>query len=224
MKTHFIRMFGQESLESAVRDHSESTPARTLLQNFQHFIALHTIVEPTRIEGKPTCISNGNTYAFDRAILHKQEVLFRVGSVSKRALVFGAYLGHAVLLLLISNPKLHIILVEPDPSVRASEIVQYLELHFPHRMTLYSWDFSETLAHLPNLAFDFVYMDRDYTYPLITNHMDELFRVSRQGAFYMMDGYDMVKPTIDFWIRQERMNQVMISQCLWTSIVTNLCK
>jgi hypothetical protein len=220
----FFRMFGQESLEAAVRDHSESTPARTLLQNFQHFIGLYNIVEPTLIEGKPTCIINGHTYAFERAILHKQEVLFRVGSASKRALVIGAYLGHAVLMLLISNPKLHITLVEDDPAVRAPEIIQYLQEHFPHRITLYTWGIANTLAHLPDRAFDLVYMDRDYSYPLIANYMNELFRLSRQGAFYVIDGYEMVKPTIDNWIAQGRMNKVMVSPCLWTSIVTNLCK
>ena len=229
-------MFGRHSLESAVRDHSESTPARTLLQNFHHFTNLYAIVEPTRIQGKPTCIINGDTnppssgqtptgwYAFERAILHKQEVLFRVGSVSKRALVIGAYLGHAVLILLISNPKLHITLVEDDPSVRASEIVQYLQEHFPHRITLYNWGIEDTLAHLPNAAYDLMYMDRDYTYPVITSHMASLTRLSRQGAFFVIDGYEMVKPVIDSWIHQGRMNKVMLSQCLWTSIVTNLCK
>jgi len=217
-------MFGKESLEAAVRDHSESTPARTLLQHFHHFIGLYNIVESTRIQDKPTCIINGHTYAFERAILHKQEVLFRVGSVSKRALVIGAYLGHAVLMLLISNPKLHITLVDHDPDVRAPEILQYLQEHFPHRITLYTWDIVNTLAHLADAAYDLVYMDRDYSYPLITNHMNELVRLSRQGAFYVIDGYEMVKPVIDNWINQGRMNKVMVSPCLWTSIVTNLCK
>jgi hypothetical protein len=217
-------MFGQQSLEAAVRDHSESTPARTLLQNFHHFIGLYNIVESTRIQGKPTCIINGDTYAFERAILHKQEVLFRVGSVSKRALVIGAYLGHAVLMLLISNPKLHITLVEDDPAMKASMIVQYLEEYFPHRITFYTWGITDTLAHLPDSAYDLVYMERDYSYPLITSHISSLLRLSRQGAFYVIDGYEMVKPTIDSWIAQGRMSKVMISQCLWTSIVTNLCK
>jgi len=216
-------MFGRESLEAAVRDHRESTPARHLLDNFQHFIALHDLVGNTRVPGKPSYIINGNAYTYERAILHKQEVLFRVGATSKHALLIGAYLGHALLILLISRPTLHVTLLEDDNSVNTPAIVAYFQEHFPNRVSFYSGSVETCLQHFTDCAFDMIHIDQPHTYMLMTEHMDTLKRISQQGAFFILDGYMDVQSLVDAWIADKTLNYVMISRCLWTCIVTNLC-
>ena len=217
-------MFGQESLESAVRDHRESIPAKHLLDNFRHFIALHALVGDTRVQGKPSYLINGDAYIYERALLHKQEVLFRVGATSKHALLIGAYLGHALLLLLISKPTLHVTLLEDDVSVNAPAIVTYFQEHFPNRVTFYPGSVTSMFEHLPDHTFDMIHINQEHTYALITEQLSNIERVSQPGTYLVLDGYEDVQSLVDAWIADKTLNYVMISRCLWTCIVANLCK
>jgi hypothetical protein len=213
-------MFGKESFEAAARDHSESTPTKVLLQNFQHFQNLYEIMKTHIVPGKATYFMNGATYAFDRAILHKQEVAFRIGSVSNHALVFGSYCGHTLLILLASNPFLRITCVDNAPY--STDVVTYLNEHFQNRTTLL-FSSSDSIKLFSDNIFDAVFMDADHTFQLCIQ-FNEVKRVALQGAFIIFDGYEQVKPIVDSWISDKILSQTMISRCLWTNIVTNLCK
>jgi hypothetical protein len=131
-------------------------------------------------------------------------------------------LGHALLLLLISNPTLHLVVVDNESIT--PKIIHYFQQHFPDRITFYYGRIETSLAYLPNTYFDLIYMDKEHTYSCLTEYMPVLERVAKQGAFMVLDGYEEVKPLVDTWIAEGRMNKVMVSPCLWTSIVTNLCK
>ena len=214
--------WGQERLEAAVRDHTESTPAKGILQTFQHFIQLYELMGPHLVRNKPTCLINGQQYMYDRALLHKQEVMFRTGQVSKHALVFGSYCGHTLLILLASNPALKIVCVDNSPYSPA--IVHYLNQHFYNRIMLFVGQPKDALNLFADNVFDLVHLDTDATIPLIFHHFQAIQRVAIQGAFIMIDGYEPIKSLIDTWIEHGILSKTMISPCLWTSIVTNLCK
>ena len=100
--------FGKSILESAVRDHPESIPAKRLLENFHHFVNIHEVLNGKWEWGWGSYMFNGLKYIWQRETLKKQEALFRVGEKSKNALEIGVYLGHSLLILLISNPDLKI--------------------------------------------------------------------------------------------------------------------
>jgi hypothetical protein len=220
MTTHMS--WGQERLEAATRDHTESTPAKGILQHFQHFIHLYELMGTHLVRNKPTYLINGQHYAYDRSLLHKQEVMYRTGQVSTRALMFGSYCGHALLILLASNPTLNIVCVDNAPY--APSIVNYLNQHFQNRIMLFVGNYKDGLALFADNVFDLVHLDTDATVPLVFHNFQDIQRVAIQGAFIMVDGYDQIRSLIDTWIEHKILNKTMVSPPLWTSIVTNLCK
>lgn len=128
-------MFGREILEQAVSHHPESVPARVLLENFHHFEAIHGVLKGQWIDGWGSYMFDGRTYRYQRETLKKQEALFRCGSGSSSSsgsavhvLEVGVYVGHSLLILLVSNPLLRITCIDID-SRYSPLVVDYLNRH-----------------------------------------------------------------------------------------------
>ena len=177
---------------------------------------------------------DGQHYIYNRSLLHKQEVLYRTGQVSTKALVFGSYCGHTLLILLASNPALRIVCVDDKPY--APVVVHYLNQHFQNRIMLYvgphkvgpsspmERQHNDALALFADNVFDLIHLDTELTLPLVVHDFNNLRRVAKQGAFLIFDGYEQIRSLVDTWIANKLLSQTMVSSCLWTTIVTNLCQ
>jgi spermidine synthase len=217
-------MFGREALEAAVRDHPESVPAAALLQQFHHFEAIHDILNGEWIYGVGGYMFYGTTYKYQRAMLKKQEALFRVGQCSKHILEIGVYLGHSLLILLASNPRLQITCIDNDPRF-APKVVDYLNIHFNNRITFILGDALVIMKDLPNNAFDAIHIDADHNKTTFIPQFDEARRLAIHGAFFVFNDYEALRPIIDDWIfTQKILNLVFLPWGQYTNIVTNILK
>lgn len=216
-------MFGRESLEAAVKDHPESTPAKVLLDNFHHYEALHTVLNGEWIYGWGSYMFFGDVYTYQREMLKKQEALFRVGQVSRHVLEVGVYVGHSLLILLASNPDLKITCIDID-SRYAPKVVDYLNSHFNNRVTFILGDAVEIMKTLPDNTYDCVHIDADHVIPAVTAQFTEARRLATLGAFIVFDDYEALRPAIDGWIDEKILNHVFTPWCLYTNIITNLLK
>jgi hypothetical protein len=215
-------MFGKHHLEAAVRDHPESVPAKVLLENFHHFVAIRDVAGGW-IPGWGSYMFNGQTYEYQRATLKKQEALFRVGQVSKNLLEVGVYLGHSLLILLASNPTLQITCIDNDTRY-SPKVVEYLNQHFGNRLTFIAGDAVEIMRTLPTDSFDAIHIDADHTAAAVEAQFVEARRLAICGASIVFDDYEATRPSIDAWIGQGVLRHVTTPWCLWTNIVTNLLK
>ena len=216
-------MFGREILEAAVRDHPESVPAKALLDNFHHYEAIHTVLNGKWIDGWGSYMFNGQEYKYQRETLKKQEALFRVGQVSRHILEVGVYVGHSLLILLASNPNLKITCIDID-SRYSPKVVDYLNSQFNNRVTFILGDAIEIMKTLPENTYDAVHIDADHNIPAVTAQFNEARRLAKNGAFFVFDDYEALRPAIDGWISENILHHVFTPWCLWTNVVTNLLK
>jgi hypothetical protein len=107
---------------------------QVLLENFHHFVGLYTAVGKTFHRGCGSYMFDGQIYSYMPQLSKKQQELFNVGKTSTRVLEVGVYLGHSLLILLLSNPTLHITCIDNDPAFSPAA-VEYLNKHFGHRIT-----------------------------------------------------------------------------------------
>lgn len=222
-------MFGREILEQAVSHHPESVTARVLLENFHHFEAIHGVLKGQWIEGWGSYMFDGRNYRYQRETLKKQEALFRVGAAAgtatagtaARVLEVGVYVGHSLLILLLSNPTLRITCIDCDKRY-SPLVVDYLNQHFGDRVDFILGDAVEAMKRLPAGTFDVVHIDADHVIPAVTAQFAEARRLARAGATVVFDDYEALRPAIDDWISTGVLQVVETPWCLWTNIVTRL--
>jgi hypothetical protein len=214
--------YGRIILESAVRDHPESIPAKVILDNFHHFINLHTILDGKWEFGWGSYMFNGRKYEWQRETLKKQEALFRVGEKCKNVLEVGVYLGHSLLILLISNPNLKITCIDND-SRFAPKAVEYLNKMFDNRINFYLGEATNVIESLsPENKFDFVHIDADHNNMAVLKQFDVSRKISTDDAYYVFDDYEATREAIDHLLQKNIVTQLVLPNCLWTNIVTRL--
>lgn len=212
-----MSFFGKHFIEQAVHWHPESTMARLILENFDHFVALG----PAFHRGCGSYMMDGQTYAYQLATLKKQEALGRVGAVSTHVLEVGVYLGHSLLLLLISNPTLRITCIDNDDTF-APRAVEYLNKHFNNRVTFYLGNGADVLATLPLATYDCIHIDADHNDAAVRQQFTLSKPLATPKAFVVFDDYEAVQSVIDGFINTRVLEKIELPGCLWTNIVTQL--
>lgn len=212
---------GKHILEDAVADHPDSECARALLENFYHFEEIHRILEGGWQYGWGSYLFNGQEYTYQRETLKKQEALFNVGKTCFNVLEVGVYLGHSLLILLISNPNLRITCVDNDDRF-SPKVVNYLNKMFNNRITFFLGDAVKTVEKLQYVEFDCIHIDADHYEAAVNAQFNVCVKYAKPNAFIVFDDYEAVQPLIDGWISNGTLTCVTIPWCLWTNIVTRL--
>lgn len=214
--------YGREILKQAVIDHPECEVARVLLENFHHFVGLYHSLNGRFWHGCGSYMFDGQHYCYHRQMLKKQEALFNVGKNASRVLEVGVYLGHSLLILLISNPNLTIDCIDVDASF-SPRAVAYLNAHFNNRIRFYLGPAKDILPQLTE-KYDCVHIDADHYPDAVTEQFQLSRRLANKDAWVVFDDYEAVKSCIDGWIGEGILEHITTPWCIWTNIVTKLLK
>lgn len=206
---------GKERLEALAQS---SEFAACLLANFHHFIALG----PHFYGGCGSYLFDGAVYKYEPRMLKKQEALFEVGKKSTRVLEVGVYLGHSLLILLLSNPNLKIVGIDND--ARFSPFaVQYLNKHFGNRIEFHLGDSTAVLSQPEKLGlFDCIHIDADHQEAPVRREFELAKPLAKPNAYFVFDDYEALQRLIDGWIQSGELLRIETPYCLWTNIITRL--
>jgi O-methyltransferase len=195
---------------------------RALHDSFHHFVGLYEAVGKRFHRGCGSYLFDGQQYAYQAATLKKQEALFAVGQSSSRVLEVGVYLGHSLLILLLSNPTLQITCIDNDASFSPAAVA-YLNEHFGNRITFHLGTAEAVLARETSLGtFDCVHIDADHTEDAVARQFTLTRPFAAPGATYVFDDYEAVRPRIDGWVQMGMLRHVETPWCLWTNTITRL--
>jgi O-methyltransferase len=199
-----------------------STEIGQVLQyHFHHFVGLYTAVGKTFHRGCGSYMIDGQTYSYMPQLSKKQQELFNVGKTSTRVLEVGVYLGHSLLILLLSNPTLRITCIDNDPAFSPGA-VEYLNKHFGDRITFYLGTAEEVLAREDIGTFDCIHIDADHNEAAVERQFRLTQKFARPNAFYVFDDYEAVRSLIDSWTRSGPLVHINTPWCLWTNTITRL--
>jgi len=214
-----IQTYGREDLERAVVWHPECSTAKLILAAFEHFIALGPSFHP----GWGSYLFDGQTYRYHLETLKKQEALVRAGAVSTHVLEVGVYLGHSLLLLLLSNPTLRITCIDNDARF-APRAVAYLNAHFGNRVTFHLGSAADVLPTLPLATYDCIHIDADHYDDADRQQFTLAKPLATPRALVVFDDYEAVHTVIDSLLETAVLERLELPGCLWTNIVTQLCE
>lgn len=210
------RDFGRNILENLV---SQSEMAKCLYENFHHFIALGNKFH----YGCGSYMIDGQRYIYQADTIKKQEALFQVGKTSTRVLEIGVYLGHSLLLLLLSNPNLQITCIDNDPTF-SPKAVEYLNNHFGNRIKFYLGNSQDILSKEELGKFDCIHIDADHREDAVSCEFVLTKRFADLNTYYIFDDYEALRSLIDGYVSSEELIHIQTPWCLWTNIITRLNK
>jgi hypothetical protein len=216
-----IPLYGELELLKAIEWHKDCLTARVLHNHFHHFIQLYDAVGRGHIHGWGSYLFDGLKYSYQLQTLKKQEALFRVGQKASHLLEIGVYLGHSLLILLISNPTLRITCIDNDARY-SPKAVEYLNQYFGNRITFHLGDASEVLKTLPFDEYDAIHIDADHTHEAVRSHFVHSLPLAKKNALVIFDDYEATQSLIDKFITDKVLTIVELPKCLWTNIVTQL--
>lgn len=204
--------FGRSRLDGDTSEY-----ARALRDNFHHFVALG----PHFHRGCGSYLFDGQRYAYQKDTFAKQEALYAVGKASTRVLEVGVYLGHSLLILLMSNPTLTITCIDNDPSF-SPRAVEYLNAHFGNRITLHIGSSTDVLARTDLGLFDCIHIDADHHPEPVSREFALAKRLASPNATFVFDDYEALRSVIDGWVKDGTLTHVSTPWCLWTNTIARL--
>ncbi len=136
---------------------------------------------------------DGQNYKYDKRMLKKQILLFNLAKENKNILEVGVYMGHSMLLMLSSNPKLKIVGLDIDDRF-SPYAVKYLKKKFPKaNIKLHLGDSISNLKKIQN-QFDLYHIDGDHKPKKIYNEIIECIRLNKKNKIKILfDDIDMMK-------------------------------
>ena len=111
-------------------------------------------------KGCGSYLFNGTTYEYCELMYKKQELLFNSVKTAENVLEIGTYMGHSILIMLLSNPKLKITCIDISDTY-THPAVTILNKYFNNAITFIHKDSLSALKILNdnNCKFDFFHID-----------------------------------------------------------------
>ena len=130
-------------------------------------------------KGCGSYLFDGQTYQYCDLMYNKQELLYNAVKDVKNVLEIGTYMGHSLLIMLLSNPNLKITCIDISDKY-ASKAVNILNKYFNNAITFIH---SDSLIALPKLSnnFDFFHIDGCHTDDIITQEFKHILRLNNSS-------------------------------------------
>ena len=158
-----------------------------------HFNGIYKACDNTFWYGCGSYLFDGLKYKYDPRMLKKQQLLFHLAKQNKSILEVGVYMGHSMLIMLLSNPKLKICGIDIDKTY-SPPAVNYLKKNFLNaKINLISGDSINNLKKI-NKKFDLYHIDGDHSPHKIYKEIIECIRINKNKKIKILfDDIDMMK-------------------------------
>jgi hypothetical protein len=185
-----------------------------------HFEQIKAIIEPTfdQWRGAGSYLMNGQTLNYDHTMLEKQLALFKAARNSKHAIEIGVHAGHSLLIMLLSNPTIHIECIDICIWSHTEKCVEYLNRVFNNRVTLRKGDSRVVLPTMTG-QFDLIHVDGSHDISVIREEMNYMSRLETNNSVYVFDDYDT--PGLSEYIHTTFKN-VHVAQCPWRNCIASI--
>ena len=161
-----------------------------LSDNLHHFQALQQIMAPTRNEwyGCGSYLMGPESMDYEPSMRPKQALLFNCAATARNVLEVGVHGGHSLLLVLLASPETRITCVDTCAWTHTAKCVEYLQTHFPGRITLIKGD-SRAVLPLIQAVYDLVHVDGEHTYQGAKTDMEHALRLSHSKTSFIIDDF-----------------------------------
>lgn len=140
---------------------------RKMLVNKHIFYEIYEACGNKFIMGWGSYLFDGQAYKYCDLMYEKQELLYNTVKTVKNVLEIGTYMGHSLLIMLLSNPELKITCIDISDEY-TQPAVNVLNKYFNNAITFIHSDSLSALRKL-DAQFDFFHIDGEHDNNYITN-------------------------------------------------------
>ena len=146
----------------------------------KHFKKLYLINKKKFIKGCGSYLFNGYKYIYDESMYEKQKLLFELCKTNKKILEIGSYMGHSILIMLLSNPKIHITAIDIN-DYYSKPSLDYLQKKFPDsKINFIKSDSIKALSRLKE-KFDLFHVDGTHEHEMISKEFQFLLNLRKKN-------------------------------------------
>jgi hypothetical protein len=141
-----------------------------LLENKNIFYEIYNECGQSFVGQGGSYLFDGQTYTYCDLMYEKQELLYKSAKNANNVLEIGTYMGHSLLIMLLSNPELKITCIDIcDRFTRPA--VNVLNKYFNNAITFIHSDSLTALQNM-NTRFDFFHIDGHHENNYITSEFN----------------------------------------------------
>lgn len=145
---------------------------------------------------------NGKEYRYYIGMYDKQKLIYDLCKDVNEVLEIGTYMGHSLLLMLMSNPKLKITCVDID-STYAGPATAFLQTKFPDAQINFIWGSSIDVLPTLTTKFDFFHIDGKHNNKMIAQEFFLCKNLTSTDQMKLLfDDSDTCQPLLEY-IRNE---------------------
>lgn len=135
---------------------------------------------------------DGQTYQYNSDMFPKQQLLYSRAKEATSVLEVGSYMGHSILIMLLANPKLHVVSVDISDQYIVPAI-RVLKRHFPDaQINFYHNDSLHVLPKLEKI-FDLFHIDGHHA----ENHIRQEFALCKKLSKYVLNDKNIMRIIFD---------------------------
>ena len=173
----------------------------------------------TFMKGCGSYLFDGQNYQYCDIMLAKQELLYHEVKTATHVLEVGTYMGHSLLIMLISNPTLKITCIDIDDHF-TRPCVNVLNKHFGNRVTFIHSDSLSALTTLED-KFDFFHIDGLHDNDYIEKEfilIQKLNQTSSSLFRIIFDDQECLTKLQKFILTNYHVIKCIVPNCQWNSV------
>ncbi len=160
---------------------------------------------------------DGTAYEYTDKHYEKQELLFKSVKNLDSVLEVGTYMGHSLLIMLLSNPHLKITSVDIDDNY-SKPCIEILNKHFNNNIKFIKGH-SHDILPLINDKFDFFHIDASHENSIITKEFELILPLNNNTTFLkvIFDDWEAMEQLSKEIIKKYEVIEDEISLCGWAN-------
>jgi len=192
-----------------------------LLENKHIFYEIYEACNCEFIKGCGSYLFDGQTYKYCDLMYPKQELLYNSVKNANKILEIGTYMGHSLLIMLLSNPDLKIVCIDIDNKY-TQPVVNILNKYFNNAIQFIHSDSLLALEKMNKTEkFDFFHIDGYHENNYITNEFNSLIQMNNNPDNILriiFDDQNNLKNLQTQILSSFNVKQTIIPKCPWNNV------
>ena len=164
---------------------------------------------------------DGQKYKYDKRMIAKQSLLYNLAKQNSKILEIGVYMGHSILIMLTSNPKLKITGLDIDKRF-APKAVNYLKKFTQSKIKFILGDSLNNLKKIRS-DFDLYHIDGDHRSIKIYKEILACIELhKRKKIKILFDDIDMMKDVEKLLFASFKINKSIKPKCIFRNLYVEI--
>lgn len=188
--------------------------AKIILENINLFDEILDICGGKFYPNVGSYFFDGKTYKYCDKMIEKQFLLYEKIKEQKNVLEIGTYMGHSLLIMLLSNPKLKITSIDIDDTF-SLPVINFLNKKFNTNIKFIKGNSLDALKLIYD-QFDFFHIDGTHNIDFVVKELDFCKNMSTSDTLNVIfDDYDTIKDIKEMIEKNHIILEQVTPNCSW---------